>query len=74
MSKNIKILITTGIYPPDIGGPAQYAKNLSEEFKKRGNAVKILHYKTEKKLPTGIRHFLYFFRVLFSLAEVDLVI
>lgn len=70
----MKILIASGIFPPDIGGPAQYAKNLADEFKKRGNAVKILHYKTEKKLPTGIRHFLYFFRVLFSLAEVDLVI
>jgi len=74
ISNGVKILIAAGIFPPDIGGPAQYAKYLSEEFKKRGNAVKILHYKTEKKLPTGIRHFLYFFRILFSLAGVDLVI
>ncbi len=51
----MKILICTGIYPPDIGGPAQYADNLKDEFLKQGNAVKILTYKLEKKLPIGIR-------------------
>src|SRR3989344_3192787 len=28
----LDILICTGIYPPDIGGPAKYAKNLTDEF------------------------------------------
>lgn len=27
----MKILITTGVYPPKIGGPAQYAKNMVKE-------------------------------------------
>ncbi|MBU4256800.1 glycosyltransferase, partial [Patescibacteria group bacterium] len=70
----LKILIATGIFPPDIGGPAKYAKNLSEEFLKRGNEVNVLAYKTEKKLPIGIRHCLYFFRVVFNLHKTDLII
>ena len=70
----MKILIATGIYPPDIGGPAQYAKNLRDEFSRQGNAVRILTYKSEKKLPLGIRHCLYFFRVLFSFFKTDFAI
>jgi len=55
----MKILITTGIYPPKLGGPAQYAKNLKETFEKMGNKVTIKTYSLENYLPSGIRH-LYF--------------
>jgi len=41
---NLKVLIATGIYPPDIGGPATYAEKLSRELKKLGCAVKIIAY------------------------------
>lgn len=70
----MKILICTGIYPPDVGGPAKYAKNLAEEFLGRGYKVKVLAYKIEKKLPIGIRHCLYFFRVFFAAFDADLII
>jgi glycosyltransferase involved in cell wall biosynthesis len=70
----MKILIATGIYPPDIGGPATYAKNLVEEFARRGNKVKVLAFGLEKKFPAGLRHLLYFFRVIFSLWGADLII
>jgi glycosyltransferase involved in cell wall biosynthesis len=56
----MRILITTGIYPPQIGGPAQYAKNLKEEFERQGHRVWVMTYgKVERFLPTGLRH-LYF--------------
>jgi glycosyltransferase involved in cell wall biosynthesis len=70
----MKILICTGIYPPDIGGPAKYAENLAEEFLRRGYGVKVLAYGMEKKLPIGIRHCLYFLRVLFNLPKTALII
>ncbi len=70
----MKILIATGIFPPQIGGPAQYAKNLAEEFENQGNEVEVLTYKLERSLPSGIRHLLFFFRMLFALLGKDLVI
>ncbi len=70
----MKILICTGIYPPDIGGPAIYAKKLAEEFLGRACEVKVLSYKLEKKLPLGIRHCFYFFRVIFNIYKTDLII
>ena len=70
----MKIVITTGIYPPEIGGPAQYAKNLKAEFEALGHEVKVLTYRLEKKLPTGLRHFWFFLRCLLVFPRSDLVI
>ena len=69
----MRILIATGIYPPDIGGPAQYARGVEEAWKKEGHTVKVLAFRLERKLPTGIRHLYYFFRVLFSISRADFV-
>jgi len=69
----MKILIATGIYPPDIGGPAQYARGVEIAWKKEGHEVNVLAFRFERKLPTGIRHLYYFFRILFSLRGVDFV-
>lgn len=40
----MRLIIATGIYPPDIGGPATYSKKIAEEFSKRGLDVKVLTY------------------------------
>lgn len=70
----MRILICTGIYPPDIGGPAEYAKNLEEEFLKREYKIKVLFYRLEKKMPIVIRHFFYFFRIILNIRKANLII
>lgn len=70
----MKILICTGIYPPDIGGPSFYAKSLNEEFLNLGHKVKVLHYKIEKRLPIGVRHFVFFVKTIFNLPKTDFII
>jgi glycosyltransferase involved in cell wall biosynthesis/putative flippase GtrA len=45
-----RLLITTGIFPPDIGGPATYVKILSEELLKHGFKVTVLTY-ANKEIP-----------------------
>lgn len=42
--KNKKILIATGIYPPDIGGPATLLAALPQALRERNFEVKILTY------------------------------
>lgn len=59
----MKILISTGIYPPDIGGPAQYARNLYETWKKQNHEVKVAAYRWERAFPTFVRHFLFFLKI-----------
>jgi glycosyltransferase involved in cell wall biosynthesis len=71
----MRILIATGIYPPAIGGPAQFAFNLKASLEKAGHTVDILTYKTlEHILPFGLRHVLVFVRALFRMPATDLLI
>ncbi len=60
----MRILITTGIYPPQIGGPAQYAKNLAETFQTMGHKVWVATYNWERYLPSGLRHFWFGIKII----------
>ncbi len=44
MKKNKKILIATGIFPPDIGGPATMLKALVDALVRRGFEIKVITY------------------------------
>ena len=48
-----KILICTGIFPPDIGGPASYAETLATALDKRGIEVCVLTYSRSFKAKEG---------------------
>ncbi|MSU55639.1 MAG: glycosyltransferase [Candidatus Taylorbacteria bacterium] len=71
----MKILIATGLYPPDVGGPAEYAKNLHDEFVRLGHKVRVVSYtRIERFLPFGVRHFYYFLRLVRHMFGVDFVL
>lgn len=40
----MRIVLATGIYPPDIGGPATYVRSLAEELSRMGNVVSVITY------------------------------
>src|SRR3989339_116339 len=69
----MKILICTGIYPPDFGGPATYSKLLFDELPKKGIEVEVLSFGEVRHLPKIIRHFAYFLKTLKKGKEVDLI-
>lgn len=70
----MKILISSGIYPPDIGGPAQYARNLYETWKKQGHDVKVAAYRWERALPPFIRHLLFLTKIIRKGWNADLIL
>ncbi len=72
--KKSKILIVTGIYPPEIGGPAEYAKNLKETWANQGHTVSVKVFGRFKKIPWGIRHFVFFFYILPSVIKADSIL
>lgn len=67
------ILISTGIYPPKIGGPAQYAKNLKEVFEKRGHIVSVGTFSGEDNLPSGLRHLFFLMKIIPQIIKSDIV-
>lgn len=70
----MKILIATPLFSPDVGGPAQYAFNLEKEWQSDGHNVKLVKFSDVRNLPSGIRHFAYFFKVLAQLVNTDFVL
>jgi glycosyltransferase involved in cell wall biosynthesis len=69
----MKILIATGIYPPQIGGPATYSKLLYDELPKRGIDVSVLSFGDFIDKPKLIRHVLYFFELLKKGKDADII-
>lgn len=70
----MKIVITTGLNTGDIGGPAQYGPRLRDVFIEQKHEVRIISYGFEKKLPTGIRHLCFFFKILPSVLWANKII
>jgi glycosyltransferase involved in cell wall biosynthesis len=62
----MKLLIATGIYPPTVGGPATYAKLLFDELPKRGMQVEVVSFDSVRSLPVGVRHMVYFCKLLLA--------
>ncbi len=60
----MRILIATGVYPPESGGPATYTKLLEEKLPRQGVAVTVLPFRVVRYLPKLVRHVVYFFKCL----------
>ena len=67
------ILIATGIYPPESGGPATYSKLLEEHLPELGFDVRVLPFRTVRHLPKALRHAAYFFKCLAAARGADIV-
>ncbi len=84
-----KILIVTGIYPPDIGGPASYARTLAQRLSK-DHEVKIITYSSVrkyeqdknypftvkriwKKIPWFLRHAIYALKVFYACKNSNII-
>ncbi len=76
--KNLSIVLATSIYPPDIGGPAFYVKQLAEELSSLKIEVKVICYGNEhlgnerfkiysvsNRIPKFIKHFIYLGKLFF---------
>ncbi|MBI2639338.1 MAG: glycosyltransferase family 4 protein [Candidatus Sungbacteria bacterium] len=72
-AKKINLLIATGIFPPDIGGPATYSKLLVDELPSRGFRVEVLSFGTVRYLPKVIRHFVYFLKLIARARRANII-
>lgn len=70
----MKILIATPLYPPDIGGPATYGKLLHDELPKRGVSVSVVSFGEVRSWPRGVRHLIYFFKLLQALPGTQAIL
>lgn len=69
----MKLLIATGLYPPEIGGPATYTVLVERELSRRGIEVAVLPFRSVRSWPPGIRHLLYFVKCFWGALKSDVV-
>jgi glycosyltransferase involved in cell wall biosynthesis len=69
----MKLVIATPLYPPEIGGPATYAKLLEEGLGKEGFTIEVVKFSEVRHLPKFIRHCAYYRRVLKAAKGADIV-
>lgn len=69
----MRILIATGVFAPDIGGPATYSKLLADELPRHGIDVSVLSFRSVRHLPKAIRHFTYFMKALRASVRASVV-
>jgi glycosyltransferase involved in cell wall biosynthesis len=69
----MRILLATPLYPPEIGGPATYARFLEKELPPHGVAITVLPFSTVRRLPPGVRHLVYLFKLLALGRGADLI-
>lgn len=68
-----KILIATGVYPPESGGPATYTKLLEERLPALGFEVSVLPFRVVRHLPKLVRHLAYFLKCYSLARKMDIV-
>lgn len=70
----MRIVIATPLYPPEIGGPAMYAKELKERLAAAGNTMALVKFSDVRRYPKLLRHLAYFWRVFREARGTDAVL
>ncbi len=60
----MKVLIATGLYPPDIGGPATYSKFLADKLPEHGYRTVVVPFGKVRRWWPVVRHIVYFFLLM----------
>jgi len=68
-----RVLVATGLFPPDVGGPATYSKILLDELPQQGIGVRVLGFRSVRNLPKVLRHIVYFIRTLWLGGNADII-
>ena len=83
----MKIILATGIFPPDIGGPATYSERLAEELIKKKIKAEVICYsdvksykdydfsvkRISRQYSLVFRYFLYFLELLQTAKDTDVI-
>ncbi len=71
--KTSSVLIATGLYPPDIGGPATYSKLLDEELPRYGIAPIVVSFGSVRRFPKLFRHIAYFMHLIAKSETIQVI-
>ncbi len=68
------VVIATGLYPPEIGGPATFSAFFEKELQARSIPCTVVPFSAVRHLPKGIRHIAYFIRIFRAIQKGSIVL
>lgn len=69
----MRIVIATGLYPPDFGGPATYSKLLYDELPKRDVEVDVVAFGSVRTYPNVLRQIIFWLMILWRARKADMI-
>ncbi len=69
----MKVALATGLYPPEIGGPATYAIMLESELPSRGVEVVTVPFGWVRHYPKVVRHFVFAWKLWKESKSADVI-
>lgn len=69
----LRIVVATGIFPPQSGGPATYSKLLVDRLPAFGHEVAVVNFGSVLHWPKGVRHVLYFAKLFTAALQADVI-
>lgn len=73
LSAKKRIVIATGLFPPEIGGPATYTQLLVDALPARGVGLRVVPFRAVRGLPKIVRHMAYACKVAAAARGSDAV-
>ncbi len=70
----MRIIIATPLYPPEIGGPATYAKTLEGELPQLGVEAHVVVFSLTKNFPKYLRHIAYAYHLFRATSGADIIL
>lgn len=70
----MRLVIATPLYPPEIGGPATYVKELEEGLPNSGIEVIVVKFSAVRRWPKIVRHYLYYRKILAAARTADVIL
>lgn len=74
MFLTMRILIVTPLIPPEPGGPSYYSVSLKEALERAGHTVDLIAFREVRKYASGVRHIIFFYKVLHRALFADALI
>ncbi len=71
--KPLRLLIATGLYPPEMGGPATYTTFLEKHLQGHNVSLKVIPYSVVRKYPKIFRHIMYTCVLIWQTRHIDVL-
>jgi len=70
----MRILIATPLVPPEPGGPSYYCVGVQGALERAGHTVDVVSFSRIRRWPSGVRHVLYLYHVLWAARGANLIL